>query len=54
MTDYKAMYFDLFNKITDTIRILQEIQQETERAFIDNDSKTEVLHLLNKQDKVEK
>ena len=36
MQDYKAMYLDLFNKITDAIRILQEAQQEAENAYIEN------------------
>jgi len=34
MTDYKEMYFLLFNKITDTIESLQEIQQQAEEIYI--------------------
>lgn len=34
MTDYKKMYFLLFNKITDTIQCLQEIQQQAEKMYI--------------------
>lgn len=38
MADYKQMYFSLFNKITDIIDELQEIQQMTEEMYIDDDS----------------
>lgn len=34
MADYKEMYFLLFNKITDTIKGLQEIQQQAEEMYI--------------------
>ena len=34
MEDYKKMYFELFNKITDTIENLKKIQQEAEETFI--------------------
>ena len=34
MEDYKKMYFELFNKITDTIENLKKIQQESEETFI--------------------
>ena len=34
MADYKAMYFKLFNEVTDTINRLQQIQQECEEMFI--------------------
>ena len=34
MADYKAMYFKLFNEVTDTINRLQEIQQQCEEMFI--------------------
>ena len=34
MTDYQKMYYDLFNKITDTIENLKKIQQEAEETFI--------------------
>lgn len=34
MTNYKEMYFLLFNKITDTIQSLQEIQQQAEKMYI--------------------
>ena len=34
MEDYKKMYLELFNKITDTIETLKKIQQEAEETFI--------------------
>lgn len=34
MKDYKEMYFLLFNKITDIIENLQEIQQQVEEMYI--------------------
>lgn len=34
MTDYKEIYILLFNKITETIESLQEIQQQTEEMYI--------------------
>ncbi len=34
MEDYKKMYYELFNKITDVIETLTKIQQETEETFI--------------------
>jgi hypothetical protein len=37
MTDYKEMYFLLFNKITDTIESLQEIQQQAEEMYIEQE-----------------
>ena len=37
MPNYKEMYFELFNKLTDVIEELKEIQKETEEKYI-NDS----------------
>ena len=37
MEDYKKMYFELFNKITDTIETLKKIQQESEETFVTSD-----------------
>ena len=34
MDDYKKMYYELFNKITDAIENLKKIQQEAEEKFI--------------------
>ena len=36
MADYKKMYTILFNKITDVVEELQEIQKETEDLYIDS------------------
>ncbi len=37
MADYKKMYFELFNKITDVIEELKEIQCKTEEIYMDTD-----------------
>lgn len=34
MSDYKKMYYILFNKITDVIGELQSIQRQTEEIYI--------------------
>ena len=36
LADYKKMYTILFNKITDVIEELQEVQKETEDLYIDS------------------
>lgn len=38
MSDYKMMYHILFNKITDIINELQEIQRLTEEMYMQQDS----------------
>lgn len=37
MADYKKMYYLLFNKITDTISELQEVQQQEEEMYVSAD-----------------
>ena len=37
MSDYKAMYYKLFNRVTDAITILQAAQQECEEIFMEID-----------------
>jgi hypothetical protein len=40
MPDYKKMYYELFNKITDVIENLKKIQQEAEESYMsDNEDK---------------
>ena len=34
--NYKEMYFELFNKITDIIETLKEIQKEMEEKYIES------------------
>ena len=34
MEDYKKMYYELFNKVTDVIENLKQIQTEAEETFI--------------------
>ena len=35
MPDFKAMYFSIYNKVTDAINILQKAQQEGEKSFVE-------------------
>ena len=37
--DYKELYLHLFNKITDVIEMLKEIQIQAEQKVIDNEDK---------------
>lgn len=37
MPDYKKMYFQLFNSVTDTIHLLQQAQQWGEDSYIEDD-----------------
>ena len=37
MADYKAMYYKLFNKVSDVICDLQEIQQLCEEMYIESE-----------------
>lgn len=49
MSDYQKMYMILFNKITDVIEELQEIQKEAEEIFIrDSDN---IIILKDKKEK---
>ena len=34
MDDYKKMYYELFNKITDAIENLKKIQQDAEESYL--------------------
>lgn len=38
MTDYKKLYFELFNKITDIIEELKAIQIRAEELFISDEN----------------
>ncbi len=37
MDDYKKMYYELFNKITDVIELLKKARQDAEERFISAD-----------------
>lgn len=50
MADYKNMYFVLFNKITDTIKELQEVQQQTEEIYTSQEENVIELIDLSKND----
>ena len=34
MPDYKKLYFSLFNDVSDVIKALQKVQQETEERYL--------------------
>ncbi|MBR5156105.1 MAG: hypothetical protein IKW62_06465 [Clostridia bacterium] len=38
MPDYKRLYHKMFNKVTDIIEELQNLQQEVEEEYISNDT----------------
>lgn len=37
MPDYKKLYFELFNKISDIIAELEEIQRKTEEMYMESE-----------------
>ena len=41
MNDYKEMYYQLFNKITDIINSLMAVQQEMEKMYIETNKESE-------------
>ena len=40
MTDYKQLYFKLFNKLTDITEEIKQIQSEAEDLFLDSADET--------------
>ena len=40
MTDYKQMYYKLFNKLTDIAEEIKQIQSEAEDLFLDGGDET--------------
>ena len=43
MTDYKRLYYELFNKLTDVIEELKEIQCQMEEKYTEaNDNKEHI------------
>ncbi|QNK39846.1 hypothetical protein [Caproicibacter fermentans] len=49
MADYQQMYLKLFNKVTDVIEELQQVQRETEELYIQG-TDTELTVLQPEQD----
>ncbi len=41
MPDYKCLYFSLFNRLTDVIEELKEMQIEMEEMYVDAEEQTE-------------
>lgn len=55
MADYKKMYFDLFNSVTDAIHNLQKAQQRAENAYIQSaDAPVKPLHTSKQNHKGDK
>ncbi len=53
MDDYKEMYYTLFNKMTDIINEIKEVQQKTEEMFISQNHNPD-LKLVIRKDSYEK
>ena len=49
MTDYKQMYFDMFNAMSEAIEILQKAQQAGESSYIGDADKVLPLPLGNER-----
>ena len=45
MADYKKMYYHLFNKITDMIDDLQEVQKQAEELYLEQEADTKIREL---------
>ena len=41
MADYKKLYFELFNKVTDIIEDLKNVQIEMEEKYINEDQEND-------------
>lgn len=41
MPDYKTLYFNLFNNVTDTIERLKQARQKAEQEYIGEEPQTE-------------
>lgn len=48
MTDYKSLYYQLFNKITDVIEELKDVQKRAEELYINASSVSEDETAINK------
>lgn len=42
MSNYKRLYFKLFNQISDTIKQLEQIQQEAEGEYISQETTIQI------------
>lgn len=56
MPNYKEMYFELFNKITDVIIDLQEVQKKTEEMYLNSEELQiiELKRVFDCEEKIEK
>jgi hypothetical protein len=49
MPDYKSMYLQLFNSVTDAIDILQKAQQKGETTYVKNFKENEIIDISKSQ-----
>lgn len=49
MPDYKTMYYQLFNKVTDAVRLLQEAQNDAEESYTQSGDRP-IITLLERKD----
>lgn len=54
MPDYKALYFHLFNSVSDTIERLKQAQQEAEALFLSDDAAHRIIVIKNQSNPTEK
>ena len=50
MPDYKAMYFRLFNQVSDAIELLKAAHMEGEDAFVEDESGVVIKLIENKDE----
>ena len=43
MADYKQMYYKLFNKLSDIIEEIQQVQADAEELFLESDDDEEAV-----------
>ena len=48
MPNYKKMYLELFNTVTDIIEQLQEVQKKTEQMYIEAEKDEKTIIKINK------
>ena len=46
MPNYKKMYLELFNAVTDAIEKLQEVQKKTAQMYIEAEEKEVVIKII--------
>ncbi|MCI1965260.1 MAG: hypothetical protein LKJ17_03910 [Oscillospiraceae bacterium] len=49
MADYQTMYIRLFNRVTDVIEELQQVQKDTEQLYLESAREPLMLNTENKK-----